>query len=355
MSTTSHGRTERLIRGIAAALLLIGCLVVLWPFLSAILWAIVLTFTTWPIYSRLLARLGGRRTLAALVMMIATLLILVGPFVIVGFSIADDVSNLTAAVRHWMDAGLPDPPAWVRRIPLVGSSLASYWSALAGDTRRLLGELKQFVEPAGKLLLTWGLVLAGGALELTLSILVAFFLYRDGAWLAGRANLGAQRIAGEHGSRLLDLAGRTVRAVVYGILGTALVQGVLAGIGYLVVRVPGAIVLAMLTFFLSVLPFGPPLIWIPVTIWLFYKVSIGWGIFMLIWGILISSTDNVVKPWLISQGSDLPFILIFFGVIGGAMTFGLVGVFLGPTLLAVGYRVLQEWLKTTPVEPEVLA
>ena len=144
MSPANVGRTERLIRGIFVALLIIGCLVVVWPFLSAILWAIVLTFTTWPIYSRLLTRLGGRRTLAALVMMIATLVILVGPFVIVGFSIADDVSNLTTAVRHWMDAGLPDPPAWVGRIPLVGSSLASYWSALAGDTRRLFAELKRF-------------------------------------------------------------------------------------------------------------------------------------------------------------------------------------------------------------------
>jgi predicted PurR-regulated permease PerM len=136
--------------------------------------------------------------------------------------------------------------------------------------------------------------------------------------------------------------------VVYGILGTALAQGVLAGIGFLIARVPGAIVLALLTFFLSVIPVGPPLIWIPVAIWLFAKVSIAWGVFMVIWGLIISSADNVVKPWLISKGSTMPFVLILFGVIGGAMSFGLVGVFLGPTLLAVGYNVVLEWLVTTP-------
>jgi predicted PurR-regulated permease PerM len=340
------GRIVRNVRGIALALLLIGCLVVVWPFITAILWAVVLTFTTWPIYRRLLVRMGGRQTWAALTMTLGMLLILVGPFVIVGFTLRDEVRDLAAATRSWMEAGPPDPPAWVGRIPIVGSSASAYWARFAGDSRALLAELKRLIEPAAGMLLSWGLALAKGIVELTLSILVAFFLYRDGVWVAQRADEGAHRIAGERGRHLLELAGRTVRSVVYGILGTALVQGVLAGLGFVVVRAPGAIVLALLTFFLSVIPLGPPLIWIPVTIWLFYKVSIGWGIFMLIWGLLISSADNVVKPWLISQGSKMPFILIFFGVIGGAMTFGLVGVFLGPTLLAVGYRIVQEWLKT---------
>jgi len=131
--------------------------------------------------------------------------------------------------------------------------------------------------------------------------------------------------------------------VVYGILGTAFVQAIMAGAGFLIAGVPGAAFLGLLTFFLSVVPVGPPLIWIPAALWLFHQGSTGWAIFMIVWGFLVSSVDNVVKPWLISQGSAMPFLLIFFGVLGGAMTFGFIGVFIGPTLLAVGYRLVAEW------------
>jgi predicted PurR-regulated permease PerM len=147
----------------------------------------------------------------------------------------------------------------------------------------------------------------------------------------------------------VNLASSTVRGVVYGILGTALVQAVMAGIGYLIAGVPGAGMLALLTFFLSVVPIGPPLIWVPAALWLFHEGSTGWAVFMLLWGVGVSSVDNVVKPWLISQGSDMPFLLIFFGVLGGALTFGFIGVFLGPTLLAVGYRLVTEWAAGTDV------
>jgi predicted PurR-regulated permease PerM len=136
---------------------------------------------------------------------------------------------------------------------------------------------------------------------------------------------------------------QTIRSVVYGILGTALVQGVVAGIGFLIARVPGAVLLGVLTFFMSIVPMGPPLVWIPATVWLYQHDSTGWALFMLVWGLGVSSVDNFVKPWLISQGSTLPFILIFFGVLGGALAFGFIGVFLGPTLLAVGFRVIQDW------------
>jgi predicted PurR-regulated permease PerM len=139
------------------------------------------------------------------------------------------------------------------------------------------------------------------------------------------------------------LAGNTVRGVVYGILGTAIVQAVMAGVGFLVAGVPGAGLLALLTFFLSVVPMGPPLIWLPAALWLFHQGATGWGIFMIIWGIAVSSVDNFVKPWLISQGSDMPFVLTLFGVLGGAVAFGFIGVFIGPTLLAVGYRIVKEW------------
>jgi predicted PurR-regulated permease PerM len=238
-------------------------------------------------------------------------------------------------------------------LPAVGQSARTYWIEVGQDSARLLQDAKRFLEPATAGLLKTGLLLGQGLVQLTLSILISFFLFRDGLSLAERLTSTVARLGGERGKQLLDVAGKTIRGVVYGIIGTALVQAVMAGIGFIVAGVPGAAVLSLLTFFLSVVPMGPPVVWLPAALWLFHKGSPGWGVFMLVWGVIVSSVDNVVKPWLISQGSDLPFILIFFGVIGGALTFGFIGVFLGPTLLAVGYQLIRTWLatRTASVQP----
>lgn len=339
-------RLDRTLSGVVLLLLVVGCLLVLRPFVSALLWAVVLSFSAWPAYRRVLALVRGRRTLAALLMTLTAALILLAPFVVVGFTLADNVQALTAATRKWMESGLPDAPAWLARVPLIGSQAVEHWQSLAGDSRKLLKEMQQFIAPVSAWLLSGGLKLGSGLVELAMSILIAFFFYRDGVVFADRLKSGVERIGGDRGQRLLELAGNTVRSVVYGILGTALVQGVMAGIGFVIAGVPGAALLALLTFFLSVVPMGPPLVWIPATIWLFHQGFTGWGIFMIVWGLAVSSVDNFVKPWLISQGSDMPFLLILFGVLGGALAFGLIGVFLGPTLLALGYRLIQEWIAT---------
>ncbi len=346
-------RLERTLSGIALLLLTLGCLLVLRPFVSSLLWAVVLSFSAWPLYRRLLHLVRGRRTLAALLMTLALALILLAPFVVVAFTLADNVADLTTAARSWIEAGLPDAPAWLAGLPLIGEQAAARWQGLDGDARKLLEELQWVIEPASAWLLSGGLKIGRGLGQLAMSILIAFFLYRDGEGLADRLRSGVERIAGARGRRLLEVAGNTVRSVVYGILGTALVQGAVAGIGFLIAGVPGAALLALLTFFLSVVPMGPPLVWIPAAIWLFNQGSVGWGIFMVVWGIGISSVDNVVKPWLISQGVDMPFILILFGVLGGALAFGFIGVFLGPTLLAVSYRLIQEWIATARPPGEI--
>lgn len=340
----SPRRLERNLAVVALALLLLGCLVVLRPFFSGLLWAVVLCFSTWPIYRRLLAGLRGRRTLAAMVMSLGMILVLLLPFVIIGATLADSARELGAATRAWLREGLPEPPGWLDEVPLVGATVNAYWREVAVDGAKFLRDAERLVEPLGAGLVKVGLLLGRGLLEITVSIFVAFFLFRDGVSAAESLTAGVERLAGEQGRRLLDVAGNTIRGVVYGILGTALVQAVMAGVGFAVARVPGAGLLALLTFFFSVIPGGPPFIWFPAAIWLFHNGSIGWGVFMLIWGLGVSSIDNLVRPWLISQGSAMPFVLIFFGVLGGVMAFGFIGVFLGPTLLAVGYRLVGEWL-----------
>jgi predicted PurR-regulated permease PerM len=189
---------------------------------------------------------------------------------------------------------------------------------------------------------TFGVVM--GVLQIVMSILLTFFILRDGEALGARVAVAASRIAGVRGQHLIKVAGNTVRGVVYGIIGTAVAQGVLAGLGLGLAGVPAAALLGVLTFFLSAVPVGPPLVWIPATIWLFSTGNTGWAVFMLLWGIfVVSGVDNIIKPYLISHGAKIPFVIVFMGVIGGALAFGLVGVFLGPTLLAVAYRILEEW------------
>ncbi len=324
-------------------LLLIGCLLVLWPFVTALLWAAVLSFSSWPLHRRLLKWLGGRRTLAALILSLAMIVLLLLPFGMVGLTLADNVTELKTATQRFLDKGPPGPPAWLEKVPLVGQDATENWRSLAADSARLLREAKRFIEPVGAWLLKGGLKLGAGLLELALSILVTFFLLRNGSLVAESLTNGVGRIAGDRGKHLLAVAGNTVRGVVYGILGTALVQALMAGVGFVIAGVPGAALLALLTFFLSVVPVGPPMVWLPAAFWLFQQGSTGWGIFMLVWGVGVSTVDNFVKPWLISQGSDMPFLLILFGVLGGALAFGFIGVFIGPTLLAVGYRLVKEW------------
>jgi len=339
----------------ALVLLLIGCVLIIRPFISALMWAAVLCFATWPIYTRLLKALKGRKTLAALVMSIGMVVTLLLPFVIIGVSLADNVKELTHVVQAWAADEPSKPPQWLANVPVVGAKAAEYWTAMAADSGKLLAKVRELLQPLSGALLRGGLKLGAGLFELTLSVLIAFFFFRDGEAAAKHLRWGVERIGGERGTQLLEVAGQTVRGVVHGILGTALAQGVMAGIGYLLAGVPGAALLALLTFFLSVVPMGPPLIWIPAALWLFNQDRTGWGIFMIVWGIGVSSIDNVVKPWLISQGSDMPFLLILFGVLGGAIAFGFIGVFLGPTLLAVAFRLMQEWFartreETTPAE-----
>jgi predicted PurR-regulated permease PerM len=335
-------------------LLLIGCLAVLWPFVTASLWAAVLAFSSWPIYRRLLKWLRGRRTLAALLMVLAMVVVVLLPFVTVGLSLAENVSELKTATQRLLSEHAPHAPQWVANLPVIGHGAARRWQVLASDSDQLLQEARRFVEPVATWLLKAGFALGAGLLQLALSILITFFLLRNGTVVGKQLHAAIERIGGERGHYLLEVAGDTVRGVVYGILGTALVQAVMAGVGFFIAGVPGPVLLALLTFFLSVVPVGPPLVWLPAALWLFHQGSPGWGIFMLIWGLGVSTVDNFIKPWLISKGSDLPFLLMLFGVLGGALAFGFIGVFIGPTLLAVGYRLVKEWAVAN-VAPETNA
>jgi predicted PurR-regulated permease PerM len=324
-------------------LLIVGCFLVLRPFLTDVLWAAVLAFSSWPLYTRLRERLGGRRNLAALLMTLLMVVIIVAPFAVAASAAANNADRFAQLAHGFFERGPPQPPAWLDRVPVIGTELADFWRSLAVGGWAA-AELRELAPYARSALITVGQAMGAGLLHLVLSVFLTFFLFRSGEAAFAQLMAVMNRLAGARAQRLVDIAGATVLSVVYGILGTAFAQAVLAAIGFSIAGVPTAPLLGLATFFLSIVPVGPPLIWFPAGIWLYLQDSPGWAIFVLVWGlVVVSGVDNILKPMLISRGSQMPFVMIFLGVLGGAIAFGLIGVFLGPTLLVVGYRLLIEW------------
>lgn len=339
---TPTTQTDRLLALAALTLIIVGCFLVLRPFLSALVWAAILAVTLWPLHAALAAR--TRPVIAASIMVVLITLVMLAPFVIVFMQIADNSERVGAWARLVIESGPPDPPAWVASLPLVGERVADYWTSLAHDTAKLLSALRQIIEPVQKLLFSSGAAAVSGLVQLALSILIVFFLFIEGEALMRRVDIAAERLAAERGRRLARSVTQTIRGVVIGILGTALAQGMLAAIGFFIAGVKPAPLLGFVVFLLSPVPIGPPLVWIPVGLVLLQRGEIAWGVFVLVWGaVVVSSIDNIIKPLLISRGSQLPFVLVLLGVLGGVVAFGFIGVFLGPVLLALGYTLVAEW------------
>lgn len=335
---------DRLLVQILLLALLGACLWVLAPFISALLWGAILAFASWPLM-RLLSRwLGARETLAASILTLCWMLLVVLPLVWLGFNLADHIRDATNFIRDVQVDGLPDAPPWLAGIPLVGSRLVTLWDTLDYQGAALLASAKPYFGQVGNFLLARSAQIGGGLLELTLSLIFVFFFYRDGPRLAAFVLGLLERLIGTRAPYYLDLVAGTVQRVVNGVIGTAAAQALLALVGFLIAGVPGALVLGIATFLLSLVPMGPPLVWLPATAWLVWQGHYGMAIFMAIWGTLvISGVDNVLKPYLISRGGNLPLVIVLLGVFGGLLAFGFIGLFIGPTLLAVAYSLLLDW------------
>ena len=339
--------------GVAVALigaLAVACALILEPFITPILLAGVRVHATWFGQAWLAPRLGRAWAAAAMVTLAA--LVLVVPLALVVPGLA---ANLAAAgdVARRIAASLPaEPPEWLAGLPFVGGvidgTLAEVAPALAEGGEALRALIEPYAGTLGRLALAFAVSVGEGLLQLLFALLVAFFLYRDGEALIERLRRVAERVGSDRALELLDLTGDTVRGVVWGLIGTGILQGVLAWIGFMIAGVPGAAVLGFMTVLLSIVQIGAPILWASAADWLFAEGEPGWGLFMLIWGgVAVSSTDNVVRPWLISRGAKLPFLLIVLGVIGGLLAFGFLGLFLGPVLLAVAWRLVERWAQRT--------
>lgn len=326
-------------------LLAIGCIYVLLPFMAAVLFAAIFCLFTWPLYHRLWLRLGKRNTWAAIIMTMLLLIALILPMAYLATNLADSSDQLFNTLVNGMQNLQLKMPAWVQNIPLVGEQISTSWDQATLSHKELMSFLPEYYEPMRRYALRAVQLFAGGLMQLLLVVFVAFFFYRDGAKIAQGLVTIVNRLGGELGEEMLLLSCNTVKGVMLGIFGTALAQSAVALAGFSLAGAPAPFFLASATFFLSVIPIGPPLIWGGASFWLYNQGEHGWAIFLALYGLLaISTVDNIVKPILISHSSHLPLLLIVFGVLGGALAFGFIGIFLGPTLLAVGFTLTLYWM-----------
>ena len=314
------------------------------PVLSALLWAAILVFSTWPAYRFLRERGRLSPNLAALLMVVVEFLLLGLPLVYAAPTSRDEVEALRAAMQRLLTAGLPGLGDWLASLPLVGPYLGE---KLAGLGHGLAGAAEVLQPYAGSLAqsaLAALLAVLSGLAEVLVALVLAFFFYRDGLAIAARTEAVLRQFAGGRAARLVKLTGDVTRGVVYGLLGTAVAQGVLTTFGLWISGVPQPVLLGVVAGCISVLPVGAPVVWIPASLWLFTQGQTGWGVFLALYGALgISSVDNVIRPWLISRGADLPLLLTLLGALGGVFAFGFLGLFLGPVLLAVGFSLIRDW------------
>ncbi len=330
--------------------LLAACFWIVRPFIPALIWASMIVIATWPLLIIIEKKVKGRRP-AVMVMIGLLILVFVIPFVLAVGTIVENADKITALGKLLSTIVIPAPPEWVGQIPFIGDSASDLWQKTA-DTGP--GELTERLSPYISNMAGWLVAQAGSIgmmlVHFILTLILATLLYMHGEEAANSVRRLAHRIADERGENAAVLAAKSIRAVAHGVVITALAQSILAGIGLAVVGVPYASLLTALTFMLTIAQIGAGPVLIPTIIWLFWKGSTGWGIAMLVWSIFVMGMDGFLRPILIRRNANLPMLLIFAGVIGGLIAFGVIGLFIGPVLLAVCYTLMTAWVAEDDLE-----
>lgn len=324
--------------------LFVGCFTVISPFLPAIVLGALLTLATWPAYTYLNEKAGNRPNTIAAVMTLMLAILFVAPLFFLGDTLVESFRALLTGVTETLSKKNPASPDWLVEIPIAGSYLRDLWVEYTVDREKLLLLVQEHAGTISNWLLIVGGALGRGIADISLAVIFSFFMFRHGYAVAARMIALTERAIGARGESLLRLTKSTLIGVIYGVLGTAVIQGIIAAIGFFIAGVPGAALLGLITFLVAVVPVGPPLIWGGATVWLVMQDQLGWAIFMGLWGaIAISSLDNVFRLYFISLGAKLPMLLILLGVFGGLLAFGFIGLFVGPTLLAIAYNLILDW------------
>jgi predicted PurR-regulated permease PerM len=336
-------------RGVLAVLFMIALIGtsiwILRPFIGAIVWAGTIVVATWPLMIFVQARLWGKRSLAVTVMTLLLLCILIVPLTLAIGTIVSNVDEMVAWAKSLALFKAPSAPAWVINIPFVGAKLVELWEYLGAAG---LAEVAGKAAPYAGSMISWFVAQVGGVgvllVEFLLTVILAAAMYANGERAIERFVRFGQRLAGPGGEQAVILAGQTIRGVALGVVVTALAQAVFGGLGLVIAGVPFAGVLTGAMLFLSIAQIGVLPILGCATVWLYWSGASGWGTFMLVWTIVAGTMDNFLRPILIKKGADLPLLLVFAGVVGGLLAFGLIGIFVGPVVLAVADALLTAWI-----------
>ena len=341
--------TRTILAVVCVGALIAATVWIMLPFVTSLLWASTIVITTWPLMLSVQAKLGGRRGLATAVMTVALLLVL---FVPVSFSAAVLISNaqrIANQANSANDIKIPPPPPWVERIPVKGPELAAQWRQAAEEGP---DSVKAKLSPYVGRIVEWCVARIGGIgsmlVQFLLTVLISAILYVNGEAAAEGVRRFTRRLAGSNGDRAAVLAAGTVRGVAIGVVVTALIQGTIAGAGLFIASVPAAGLLTAAALLLCVAQLGPALIMLPAVVWKYYTGDAVWGTVLLVFTIVAATIDNFIRPVLIRKGADLPLLLIIAGVIGGLVGFGIMGVFIGPVILAVAYALVGQWVEQEP-------
>ena len=338
--------TRTLLGVIFIGALIVASFWILRPFLGAVIWATMIVVATWSVMLWFQQRLWRRRWLAVAAMTLMLVLVFVVPLALAIGTIVANAEEIVARLKVVAQFRMPTPPQWLASLPFIGSKMVVAWEqAAASGIEGLLAKLTPY---AGSMT-QWFVAEAGNVgflfAQFLVTLVLAAMMFAKGEAAASAAERFGQRLAGERGENAVRLAGQAIRGVALGVVVTAVVQAALAGMGLAVSGVPLAGLLTAVMFFLCVAQIGPSPVLVPAVIWLYWNGATAWGTSLLVWSLIVMTMDNFLRPMLIKRGADLPLLLIFAGVIGGLLAFGLVGIFVGPVVLAVAYTLLEAWIE----------
>jgi predicted PurR-regulated permease PerM len=337
---------ERILSLVIVFALILACLRIMSPLLGALTWAIIIAVSAWPFFASLKQHLTGHVNLAATLVTLLLLIVFVLPLLLIGRSLTVYAENISHFSSHLSDLHLPPPPAWLLEIPVFGGDLLSAWQGLTDNLAQVFKAVEPYFEQGVKYLLSQSAHLGLAILEFFMAVLLSGVILANGEYLQWMATRFARKLHESGGTRLLKVAELNIRGVTWGVIGTALIESVVVAIGLYMAGIQAAVLLGFVGFLAAMLQIGTRVVWIPVAIWLGYHDQHGWMIFITVWGLTINTLcDHVLKPYLISRGTGTPMAIILVGVLGGLLAWGMLGIFLGPTLLAVAYILLLNWLE----------
>jgi predicted PurR-regulated permease PerM len=326
-----------------AALLVIGCLVILYPFSPLIMWGIIIAIASYPTYLKLQRLLKGRGTLAAVLWTLLLLAVLIVPLVLLAENLIEGIQPLVARLRDGTLA-LPQPPDSVQTWPIIGPKLWRAWSSASRDLGQALVKFTPQIKTAIPGILSASAGVGGTVLQFLLSILLSGVLLANARAAAELTRSLAIRLFGEQGPEYQQLVGATIRSVTNGVLGVAVIQTIFAAAGFFVVGLPGAAVWSVIFLVAAILQIGM-LVLIPAVVYAFAIATKTAAVIFLVWCIIVGLMDNVLKPLLLGRGAPVPIAVIFIGVIGGFISMGIIGLFVGAIVLSVGYKLFLAWIE----------